>query len=114
MGAILAPHGWRRSVSRRYNPPTMRKQGQRSQNESRIGRRDLFKLGAGAAAAMALMRSPAVSAQEGPAWETRPPTGTPGPVSIDMHTHWAREAYTNAQIEMERPRPANPFPLDSD
>ena len=36
------------------------------------------------------------------------------PVSIDMHTHWAPERYTRAQVEMGRPAPANPFPLDFD
>ena len=31
-----------------------------------------------------------------------------------MHTHWVPERYTQAQVEMGRPAPANPFPLDFD
>src|SRR3989442_15103523 len=73
---------------------------------STLGRRDFLKLSGGAAA---------VFAQGVPAWEARPAnTASVRPVSIDMHTHWAPEAYVKAQVEMGRPAPANPNPLDFD
>src|SRR5207249_5109812 len=67
-------------------------------------RRDFLKFSAGA-----------VFAQAVPAWEARPANPkTVRPVSIDMHTHWAPEAYVKAQIDMGRPAPANRNPLDVD
>src|SRR5437868_15491563 len=57
----------------------------------------------------------AAFAQGVPAWEARPAdVRSVKPVSIDMHTHWAPEAYVKAQVEMGRPAPANPNPLDFD
>ena len=68
-----------------------------------LDRRDFLKLGAG------------VLAQGVPAWEARPANaGSMRPISIDMHTHWAPEAYDKAQIEMGQPQPANRSPLDVD
>src|SRR5881397_3253090 len=71
---------------------------------TRLGRRDFLKLSAGA-----------LFAQGVPAWEARPKNpASVKPISIDMHTHWAPEAYVKAQVEMGRPAPANPNPLDFD
>ncbi len=73
---------------------------------STLGRRDFLKLSGGAAA---------VFAQGVPAWEARPANpASVRPISIDMHTHWTPEAYIKAQVEMGRPAPANPNPLDFD
>src|SRR5438132_193305 len=73
-------------------------------NDGQMLRRDFLKFSAGA-----------VFAQAVPAWEARPTNPkTIRPVSIDMHTHWAPEAYVKAQIEMGRPAPANRNPLDFD
>jgi hypothetical protein len=67
-------------------------------------RRNFLKLSFGAA-----------FAQGAPAWDARPAdVRSIKPVSIDMHTHWAPEAYIKAQVEMGRPAPANPNPLDFD
>jgi aminocarboxymuconate-semialdehyde decarboxylase len=77
-------------------------------------RRDVLKLGVGAGAAIGTSLGQ-VFAQERPAWEVRPAKPAAiRPISIDMHTHWAPERYTQAQVEMGRPAPANPFPLDFD
>ena len=93
----------------------MRKKDQQARQESTLGRRDFLKLGAGAGAVISIMRSDAVFGQGLPAWEARPANpGSVRPISIDMHTHWAPEAYTRAQVEMGRPAPANPNPLDFD
>src|SRR4051812_12677471 len=94
----------------------MKKQDRRVlQQGSGLLRRDFLKLGAGAGALMVMMRSNVVTAQERSAWQARPANiGALRPISIDMHTHWAPEAYVKAQIEMGRPAPANPNPLDSD
>jgi aminocarboxymuconate-semialdehyde decarboxylase len=71
--------------------------------KSAIGRRDLLKLGAGALAASALMsRKSSAQNNVGP------------PISIDMHTHWAPEAYTKALSKTRHPGGANPNPLDFD
>jgi len=68
-----------------------------NKNDRHMLRRDFLKFSAGA-----------VFAQAVPAWEARPTNPkTVRPVSIDMHTHWAPEAYVKAQIEMGRPAPAN-------
>ena len=79
-----------------------------------LDRRGFLKLGVGAGAAISVnLRS--AFAQERPAWEARPANpASVRPVSIDMHTHWAPERYTRAQVEMGRPAPVNPFPLDFD
>ncbi|PYR98159.1 MAG: hypothetical protein DMG16_21870, partial [Acidobacteria bacterium] len=75
-----------------------------SKDDRQMLRRDFLKLSAGA-----------VFAQAVPAWEARPAnTKSVRPVSIDMHTHWAPEAYVKAQVDMGRPAPANRNPLDFD
>ena len=75
-----------------------------NKNDRHMLRRDFLKFSAGT-----------VFAQAVPAWEARPANPkTIRPVSIDMHTHWAPEAYVKAQIEMGRPAPANRNPLDFD
>src|SRR5438034_3085264 len=75
-----------------------------SRDHGQMRRRDFLKVSAGAFFAQAV-----------PAWEARPTNPQPlRPVSIDMHTHWAPEAYVKAQIEMGRPAPANRNPLDFD
>ena len=75
-----------------------------NRNDEGMRRRDFLKLSAGAFFVQAV-----------PAWEARPTNPkTVRPVSIDMHTHWAPEAYVKAQIEMGRPAPANRNPLDFD
>ena len=74
-----------------------------------LDRRGFLKLGVGAGAAIGVSLRRAF-AQERPAWEARPANpASVRPVSIDMHTHWAPERYTRAQVEMGRPAPANPF-----
>ncbi|HKC55863.1 MAG TPA: amidohydrolase family protein [Vicinamibacterales bacterium] len=79
-----------------------------------LDRRGFLKLGVGAGAALGMSVRTAF-AQERPAWDARPANpASVRPVSIDMHTHWAPERYTRAQVEMGRPAPANPFPLDFD
>jgi aminocarboxymuconate-semialdehyde decarboxylase len=73
------------------------------QNDAGFDRRDFLKLGAVALA------------QAVPAWEAHPANvKSVRPISIDMHTHWAPDAYVKAQGEMGRPVPANRFPLDFD
>jgi len=80
-------------------------------NSHPLDRRGFLKLGVGAGAAIGVSLGRAF-AQERPAWEARPANpASVRPVSIDMHTHWAPERYTQAQVEMGRPAPANPFPL---
>src|SRR5207244_9880711 len=75
-----------------------------NRNHRQMLRRDFLKLSAGA-----------VFAQAVPAWEARPAnTKSVRPVSIDMHTHWAPEAYVKAQVDMGRTAPANRNPLDFD
>ena len=87
----------------------------KKKDKVRPGRRDFLKLGAGAGAVMSMVKSGTAFAQGVPAWEARPANiASVRPVSIDMHTHWAPEAYVKAQVEMGRPAPANPNPLDFD
>jgi aminocarboxymuconate-semialdehyde decarboxylase len=72
-----------------------------------------MKVGAGAGAMMAVLNA-VTSAQDQPWWETRPPKAAGGrPVAIDVHAHWAPEAYTKVLAELGRPI-ANPYPLDFD
>jgi aminocarboxymuconate-semialdehyde decarboxylase len=72
--------------------------------KSAIGRREVLKLGAGALASVAIARN--ISAQGN--------TGAEG--SIDMHTHWAPEAYTKALSKMRHPgtEGGNPLSFDLD
>jgi predicted TIM-barrel fold metal-dependent hydrolase len=82
-----------------------------------IGRRDFFKASAGAGAMMTMLNAGTTAApgQEVPAWDARPSNPRAiRPVSIDVHTHWAPEAYRKAQAELGRPVNANPNPLDFD
>ena len=81
-----------------------------------IGRRDFFKAGAGAGAVMTMLDTrTAAQAQEVPAWDARPSNPKAiRPVSIDVHTHWAPEAYVKVQAELGRPVNANRNPLDFD
>jgi len=82
---------------------------------SSLRRRDFLKLGAGTGALMTMRRSDGVAAQGKSAWQARPADiSATRPVSIDMHTHWAPQAYVKAQVEMGRPAPANSNPLDFD
>ena len=85
-----------------------------NRDSQRLDRRGFLKLGVGAGAALGVSVGRAF-AQERPAWEARPANpASVRPLSIDMHTHWAPQRYTQAQVEMGRPAPANPFPLDFD
>lgn len=70
---------------------------------SAIGRRGFMKLGAGAGAMMALNagRAPARG-------------GTGRPVSIDLHAHWAPEAYTKAVAELKPSTGGSRNPLEFD
>src|SRR2546423_10408132 len=78
-----------------------------------LGRRDFMKSGIGGALA-STMGSSALFGQGVPAWEARPANiKSIRPISIDMHTHWFPETYVKATVEMGRPAPANPYPLDS-
>jgi len=89
-----------------------------------IGRRDFFKLGAGAATAVGMLNGVTASAQAPPSsqpssqgipwWAARPGKGGPGkPAAIDMHSHWSPEPYNKVLAELNMPI-ANPFPLDYD
>jgi aminocarboxymuconate-semialdehyde decarboxylase len=80
-----------------------------------LGRRDFVKLGLGASAVAGAVGSETLLGQGVPAWEARPANvNSVRPVSIDMHTHWFPEAFVKATVQMGRPAPANPYPLDSD
>jgi len=90
--------------------------------KSTIGRRGFIKLGADAGAMIAgagtwietALNAPQAAAQDSAAgWELRP-RGTSRPVSIDVHAHWAPEAYVNAERELGRPSPGDPIPLRAD
>lgn len=68
-----------------------------------ISRRDFIKLGASAGTVIAVN-----------ARKTSAQSGTGGPVSIDVHTHWAPESYTKALNQVRPPTGASPNPLDFD
>ena len=64
--------------------------------DSELGRRDFFKVGAGAAATIGMLNVVTASAQGGPSsqgvlwWAARPGKGGVGkPASIDLHSHWS-------------------------
>jgi aminocarboxymuconate-semialdehyde decarboxylase len=90
--------------------------------KSAIGRRDFIKIGA-AAGAGAVMMTRALDAPEASAqtlaqtspqpWNL-PPRGTNQPVSIDVHTHWAPEAFVKALAELGRPQGGDPLNFDLD
>src|ERR1041385_1749117 len=80
-----------------------------------IGRRDFVRLGMGTGVGASAMGSGEVFGQGVPAWEARPANiKSVRPLSIDTHTHWFPEAFVKATVEMGRPAPANPYPLDFD
>jgi len=87
--------------------------------ESRIGRRDFIRVGAGAAATISMLNVVTASAQtpssQGvPWWAARPGKGGVGkPEAIDMHSHWSPEPYDKALADLGQPL-ANPYPLDYD
>jgi aminocarboxymuconate-semialdehyde decarboxylase len=70
---------------------------------SAIGRREFIKLGATASAMMALHASGS--------WAK---STTGGRTSIDVHTHWAPEAYSKALDAVRPPTGESPNPLDFD
>lgn len=81
-----------------------------------VDRRDIIKLGVGLGAMVALNGSVALveSAANRPSAAAVGESPANRPVSIDLHTHWAPQAYTKALAEL-RPAPANPAnPLDYD
>jgi aminocarboxymuconate-semialdehyde decarboxylase len=86
---------------------------------SMIGRRSFIKAGAGAAATMSLLNVLTASAQTPaskgvPWWAARPgKKGVGKPEALDMHAHWAPEAYYKALADLGRPV-ANPYPLNYD
>jgi aminocarboxymuconate-semialdehyde decarboxylase len=87
---------------------------------SMIGRRDFFKVGAGAAATIGMLDVVTMSAQDRPSsqgvpwWAARPGKGGVGkPAAIDMHAHWSPEPYNKVLADLNQPI-ANPYPLDYD
>jgi aminocarboxymuconate-semialdehyde decarboxylase len=94
------------------------KDSQQRVRESRIGRRDFIRAGAGAAAALGMLNAfkasaQAPSSQGTPWWAARPKGGARMPEAIDMHAHWSPEPYNKALAELGQPL-ANPYPLDYD
>jgi aminocarboxymuconate-semialdehyde decarboxylase len=82
--------------------------------KSSIARRDFIKFGGGAVASMNMLNADTAGAQGQPWWEAHPSkAGVGRPVSIDVHAHWAPEAYTKTLAELGHPI-ANPFALDFD
>jgi aminocarboxymuconate-semialdehyde decarboxylase len=86
------------------------KDSQLPEPRSMVGRRNFIKLGAGAAAAISALDVLKASAQapaalQGvPWWAARPgKSGVGKPTAIDMHTHWAPEAYNKALVELGHP-----------
>ena len=98
-----------------------------------IRRRDFIKFGAAATAATVLAPQGLTAQTAGASksragvnsWAGAPtPEGTPkpwnvpqrptGPVSIDVHTHWAPEAYMKAKAEFGQPDLSNPMNYDLD
>jgi aminocarboxymuconate-semialdehyde decarboxylase len=81
---------------------------------SAIERRDFIKVGAGAGAMMTMLNADTALPQDQPWWETRPSKAAGArPIAIDVHAHWAPEAYTRVLAELGHPI-ANPYPLDFD
>lgn len=80
-------------------------------------RRDVLRLGAGAAAFIGMlpMKGLGQSASQGtPFWAARPRNGSAvKPEAIDMHAHWSPEPYNKALAALGHPL-ANPYPLDYD
>ena len=92
--------------------------------ECMMGRRDFFKLGAGAATAIGMLNGVTASAQAAPSsqpssqgvpwWAARPgKAGVGKPAAIDMHSHWAPAPYTKVLADLNMPI-VNPYPLDYD
>ncbi len=81
---------------------------------SGVVRRDFLKMGVAAAAAMAIMNADMTWAQGKPWWDARP--AKPGPPdAIDIHAHWAPEAYFKAVAELGHPiKNIDPLNFDLD
>jgi len=101
-------------------------------SQSKLGRREFIKVGAGAAAAIgagaagavamlhganAAAQEPAGQASAGqgvPWWAAKPANGKAGKLeAIDMHSHWSPEPYDKALADLGQPL-ANTYPLDYD
>ena len=86
-----------------------------SSETSAIGRREFLKLGAVAGAMLggadATLAAPQAASQKLPqateetleGWKLGPRSTTGKPVSLDVHVHWAPEAYTKILVELGRP-----------
>ena len=80
-----------------------------------LGRRDFIKLGAAAGAVLGSadvsLASPQAASQKLPeatedtleGWKIGPRSTTGKPVSVDVHVHWAPEAYTRILVELGKP-----------
>jgi aminocarboxymuconate-semialdehyde decarboxylase len=91
-----------------------------------IPRRDFIKLGAAAATGVLIPQESVAQSYDGANSYAGAPTisGAPSPwnvpqrpgppVSIDVHTHWAPEAYLKAKAELGRPDQAKPANYDMD
>jgi aminocarboxymuconate-semialdehyde decarboxylase len=98
------------------------KDAEADSRKSAIGRRDFIKIGAAAGAGAVVMTrsldAPEASAQTlaqtSPQPWNLPPRGTNQPVSIDVHTHWAPEAFVKALAELGRPQGGDPLNFDLD
>jgi len=88
-------------------------------NDSRSGRRDFIRIGAGALASLSVVGAGKAWAQTSsskmvPWWEARPAKpGALKPAAIDMHAHWSPAPYNQALADLGQPL-ANPYPLDYD
>jgi aminocarboxymuconate-semialdehyde decarboxylase len=86
---------------------------------SMIGRRNFIKAGAATAATISTLNvltasGQAPASQGVPWWAARPgKKGVGKPEALDMHAHWAPEAYYKALADLGRPV-ANPYPLNYD
>lgn len=80
---------------------------------SNVGRRNFLKLG-GSAAIMACISAKAALAETGTAWWDARPSKPGRPLSIDVHAHWAPEAYINAVHEYGQMVEIHPMYSDLD
>jgi aminocarboxymuconate-semialdehyde decarboxylase len=81
--------------------------------EPTLERRDFIKTAA-AAAVIAYLKAESTGAQGEPWWDSHPSKeGVGAPISIDVHSHWAPEAYLKAVAELGHPV-KNPYPLSFD
>jgi aminocarboxymuconate-semialdehyde decarboxylase len=83
--------------------------------ESKIGRRDFIKVGAGVGAAAALPAGVAAK-QPAPAqswWDARPANARANrPLAIDVHAHWVPEPYAKAMAALGHPLHNDPRESD--